>query len=340
MTVMQLKQRGRPTDNPDVERRWFENKVLGKATKQVRDTIRYLNETDSISITNEHEHSFEINASEIETIIKVVVFLADKNLPDECWKKRFHVSDSVGFTHVLAAHDYLGVVQTLKVPEDIKRYFAYREQVLLHLHELDRITTEPEIMCAFVSEVELPETGNIEALTKLQQDTENFDLSQLMGNLHKHINRAENPYDYYKILREFAVLPRSFWREFKTRFHLSLDATRDTEFKIPYLLGYPDSDCAFMIAPLDPDFDVSGPSGETMRVAALINYSLAAKYVLKTSKVIGVQLSKDGDYFQIDWVFNESEWRQDDELENLIAENNPFRDARERVVHSFQIKTS
>ena len=46
--VMQLKQRTEETEDPEAERSWFQKKVLGVATGQVRDTLRFL---------REHEHS-------------------------------------------------------------------------------------------------------------------------------------------------------------------------------------------------------------------------------------------------------------------------------------------
>jgi hypothetical protein len=84
--VLQLKQRGDETEDPEVERSWFQNKVLNKATRQVRDTMRFLGEHKQIRITNERGHAFEIRSAELTQITKVVVFLGARALPRDCWQ--------------------------------------------------------------------------------------------------------------------------------------------------------------------------------------------------------------------------------------------------------------
>ena len=60
----------------------------------------------------------------VTEITKIIVFLGGRALPEDCRQKRYHVSRTAGFIHVLAAHDYLGILEKLRVPEDIRRYFA------------------------------------------------------------------------------------------------------------------------------------------------------------------------------------------------------------------------
>jgi hypothetical protein len=129
--VFQLKERSGETDDPEAERKWFHNKVLGKATKQIRDSLWYLSEQDSISLTNDQGHSFDVRGDELKDIKKVVIFSASHALPSDCWETRYYLSESAGFIHILAAHDYLGVLEKLRVPNDIRLYFEYRESTLL-----------------------------------------------------------------------------------------------------------------------------------------------------------------------------------------------------------------
>jgi hypothetical protein len=109
--AMQLKERSEETENPETERSWFQKKIIGQATSQIRDTLRFLQEHKQISITNERGHSFDIRGAELTDITKVVVFLAGRALPEDCWRTRYHVSRTAGFIHVLAAHDYLGILE-------------------------------------------------------------------------------------------------------------------------------------------------------------------------------------------------------------------------------------
>src|SRR6202020_939232 len=99
---------------------------------------------------------------------------------------------------------------------------------------------------------------------------------------------------------QFARVPRSVWREAKLRFMKSLEAVQKKEFIRPFRLAFPATDCAFMIAALDPQIPATGPEGEKVRVTGLKNLTDAAMYDAKVSKGIGIVISKDGDYFQID----------------------------------------
>src|SRR5262249_30730699 len=158
-----------------------------------------------------------IRGSELTQTTKVVIYLGGRALPEDCRRTRYHMSRTAGFIHVLAAHDYLGILEKLRVPEDIRRYFAYRENVAPKLGDANDID-ESDIMGAFLGERALPDTKSREILRKFIQDLDSFDLSRLLGNLHDHIQQSKEPLDYYRIMLEFARVPRAVWREVKLRF--------------------------------------------------------------------------------------------------------------------------
>jgi hypothetical protein len=236
--AMQLKQRSEETENPETERSWFEKKVLGQATSQIRDTLQFLKEHEQIRITNERGHAFDIRGNELADITKIVVFLGGRALPEDCWRKRYHVSRTAGFIHILAAHDYLGILEKLRVPENIRRYFAYREQVTPKLGDAAGID-ESDIMGAFIGEQDLPDPTSREILLRFVQDLDAFDLSRLLGSLHDHVETSDQPFDYYKIMLEFARVPRSVWREIKLRFLKSLEAVQEKKFTPPFRFDFP-----------------------------------------------------------------------------------------------------
>jgi hypothetical protein len=333
--VMQLKQRTEETEDPEAERSWFQKKVLGVATAQVRDTLRFLCEHEQIRITNERGHSFDIRGAKLADITKIVVFLGGRVLPDDCWRTRYYISRTAGFIHVLAAHDYLGILEKLRVPEDIRRYFAYREAVTQKLSDAGGVVDESDIMGAFLGEEDLPTSKSRDSLRRFVQDLDAFDLSRLLGNLHDHIQNSEQPYDYYRIMLEFARVPRSVWREVKLRFMKSLAAVQDKKFTQPFRLAFPATNCAFMITPIDPQLPVTGPEGEKVRVTGLKNLTYAAMYDSKVSKGVGILISKDGEYVQIDWALLNVPWKQDPEMDARLAKSNPFREAKEKQINSF-----
>jgi len=333
-----LKEREKETDDPNVERSWFNKKVLKNATKQVRDTLRFLRENEQIRITNERGHAFDIRGVELSEITKLVVFLGGRALPEDCWRTHHYISREAGFIHILAAHDYLGILEKLRVPEDIRHYFAYREAIIPRLHEAGVAVDESDIMGAFVGEQELPTPGSRDILRRFVQDIEDFDLSWLIGNLNEHIARGEKPYDYYNIMLEFARVPRSVWREVKIRFIKSLETVQKKAFARPFRLAFPATDCAFMIAPFDPRIPATGAEGERTRVRGLENLTYAAMYDTKVSKGVGILISKDGEYFQIDWSLVRFPYESDPEMDAMLANNYPFREAREKILNRFSFR--
>jgi hypothetical protein len=83
-----------------------------------------------------------------------VVFQGGKTLPLNCWATQYQISESIGFIHILAAHDYLAMLDYIRVPDDIRRYFEYRESVLLRLREVRITVEEPDIMITYLSDAE------------------------------------------------------------------------------------------------------------------------------------------------------------------------------------------
>jgi hypothetical protein len=336
--VLQLKQREDETENPDAERTWFRKRILDKATRQIRDTLRFLDEHEQIRITNERGHVFDIRRKELTKITKIVVYLGGRALPKDCSQTRYHLSRTAGFIHFLAAHDYLGIIEKLGVPEDIRRYFEYRETVAPRLRDAGVVVDESDIMGAFLDEEDLPSPHSREILRSFVQD--NFDLSWLIGNLHDHIKRSEQPYDYYRIMLEFARVPRAVWREVKVRFMKSLEAVRENKFTQPFRLTFPATDCTFMLAPLNPQIPTTGPEGEKTRVTGLQNLTHAAMYDAKTSKGVGILISRDGEYIQLDWSLLNAPWKPDPLMDTMLAKSNPFREVSEKMIDSFLFETA
>lgn len=333
--VFQLKERTEETSDPEAERQWFRRKVLRKATDQIKDSLRYLAENEEILLTNEQGREMAVKGADLQDVKKIVVFLAGRALPTDCWETKFHQSATAGFIHVLAAHDYLGILETLRVPDDVRLYLEYREMVLPRLREADIAVEEPDIMVAFLSEIDLPEPGSLEKLRTFMQDLDAFDLSNIMRGLQEHIVNPDRSTDYYRIMEEFARVPRSVWREFKTRLIISIEASKAGEPRRPFRFAFPRSDCTFMVASMDPDWPATGSDGTRMRTSAVTMFTEAAKYDLKTRIGVGLLISKDGEYFQLDWCFIDRPWVTNAKMEDLIATTSLFGPARERVVNSF-----
>ncbi len=335
LTIMQLKERS-AADVVDVpsETRWFENKVLKKATKQVRDTLTFLRDNPSICVTNESGHEFEIRSDLLGAITKIVVFLPGGIVPEIARTTKFHVSQAGGFIHVLNAHDYLEICRTLRVPADVRDYFAYRQR-LLEKGRCDGVS-EPLIMGQYLSgnEEALPSNESYKYLLALNQNLSDFDLSSFLSNLSHQIEHQKNPFDYYEILRQFARLPRSGWKEAKTRLIYCIEAVKSQKFRRPTRFAWPEFSLGFVFVPMDPKLMGEKNMTELMG-RGLVNFNTLHKYQQKLVCCVGVVVAKEGNDFLLNWCVLTDPWSFDPELEARVKDGLPFLEVNEKVIPRF-----
>ena len=141
--------------------------------------------------------------------------------------------------------------------------------------------------------------------------------------------------DHYKILIELAKLPRSMWREVKRRIRLCIEKVRDDEFAQPYRIAFPDTDCGFVFVPVDSEI-VQHPDWHKIRLRGLENFMRAHKYDQQLTKCVGVQVSKDGSYFEIYWGLIDFPWEEDLKMQAALVENFPFRPVKEGRVPGYR----
>lgn len=58
-------------------------------------------------------------------------------------------------------------------------------------------------------------------------------------------------------------------------------------------------------------------------------------YDAKMSRGIGILISRDAEYFQVDWCHVDLPWRKNLQMDEILARNSPFRKAKEKSVNSF-----
>lgn len=336
LLIFQIKERSPDqAGDPKAERQWFELKVIRKATKQLRDTLRYLTAYSEIRVPNERGHVFNLAGNAFTDILKLVVYVPAPNLPKDCRRIRHHMSGSAGFIHIVDARDYLELSRTLRVPEEVVRYFKYREMVLIRF--ADAAAPELAIAGHFIGgnlDV-LPTTQSAVHLHRLVQDAEQWDLAPFMRGLHSGLSVPGFSDDYYDILIEFAKLPRSMWRNVKERIHLCIEKVQKDEFAQPYRIAYPHTDCGFVFIPVQSEIAQS-QEWSTIRLRGLQNFTTLHKYDQRLSKCIGVMIAKDGAYFDILWCLIAHEWDEDPEIQRALDENFPFRPVRSADVHGYR----
>ncbi|MER8408159.1 hypothetical protein NKH16_26420 [Mesorhizobium sp. M1307] len=333
--VIQMKERAKPTDDPEVERRWFKDAVRRKAVSQVKDSIRFLKEHETISIANGRGQRYDVRGSDLRHIEKVVLYAAGPSLPDECRRIQYHDSETAGFIHIFERSDYSLVVKTLAVPDEVRRYLQYREKALVKLRAIKTAVVESDILAAYMSDENIPTPSSHKHLDRLVDDADHVDLSVIMNRLADHIQNPDHSGDYARILLEFAKLPRSAWRAARERLDLSIGAAKNEHFEKPYRFYFPETDCSFMFAPFPPGKPTTGQEGEQARTIGLQNLTTAAKYLSKARRGIGVVVSKDGEFLHLDWCLIDEPWMHDPEFDAHLASNSPFRDIREKRMNGY-----
>ncbi|MGD9481523.1 hypothetical protein [Shinella sp. G-2] len=72
--IIQMKERAEPKDDPEAERRWFKDAIMRTAARQIKDSLRFLNEHASISIANERGQRHEVSGDDIQQIEKIILY--------------------------------------------------------------------------------------------------------------------------------------------------------------------------------------------------------------------------------------------------------------------------
>jgi hypothetical protein len=93
-----------------------------------------------------------------------------------------------------------------------------------------------------------------------------------------------------------------------------------------------------MITALDPKLPSTGAEGERLRINGLKMLTYGAMYDMRMERGVGIQISKDGEFYQIDWCRVDMPAARDPEIEALLEKCNPFRPTREKTINSFVFK--
>jgi hypothetical protein len=325
LIAYQLKER-EPAPGADsvTERRWFENKVIGKATRQIRDTIKYLSDLDTIHLRNGRGHEFEVALTSIRQFHKLVVYLPQGPLPTDCRRIKHHLSRTAGLIHIISGPDYLGIVRTLLTPSEVADYLTFREELISRWADDVPAASEASLVGQYLSgEIDAPPSPTyVEYLKNLAHRADEWDMSGIIKTFPDRVTTDNNPTDYYPIVRELALLKRNELREFKRRFQICLEKVRADEFARPYRMAAPRTGCGFVFIPTTKEL-LRG------RRVGLTNLTLAHKYDQRLSKCVGVSIADDSKpWFSVEWCYVECPWDRDAELEDLMKANNPFRDVK------------
>jgi len=333
--VFQMKERDGTADRSKQARdKWFESKVIGRATKQIRDTINYLHKHGPISATNNYGQTVLLSQRQLKTLHKVVLF-KEPATAEPPRRPKYHKSRTVGLVHLLPLDDYVGIVRSLLTLSEISEYLEWREMLNSSWPSEAEALPEQSLVGHYLrgEKDAKPSLSDVVNLRVLQDDIHAWDMT---GILTKFLERTMDDIGgikYHLIIQEVAKLHRGELRLFKERFVACMEAAKASEFRQPYRFTSPRTHCGFVFIPLQSEL-------REVRRTALANLTAANKYDQRLDKCIGLSFVRDDDgWFTVDWCAHATKWEFDEEMESRLAKSYPFRPVKEQIVYRYPFKT-
>jgi hypothetical protein len=331
--IIQIKDRNRTNDNSDLK--WFQNKILKTAVKQIKNSIDYLNQYKDIEIINEKGHKLNITDARKISPIKLIIYTPDEPLPEEIRFRKFYISQKVGYIHLLHSEDYYWICKYLVTPFEIHEFLTFRERFYREQSSILDSLPEQYILGHYIETMDVDHINPayIENIKNLQNDFEKFDVSYIISNFQNKMLDGHENKEYYQILKEIAKLNRADLRAFKERYLISFEKARYQEQTIPYRMTSYYSKCGFVFIPLPYVFKHKWEN-------AIKNYTEAHKYDQKLNKCIGciVFYNAHEKYYDINWYLIDAVWEFNEEFENILKEKFPFREVKMEKTYRYYVK--
>lgn len=339
LIIFQLKERSIKSDSIQKELKWLRNKIQKKATKQIRDSLEYLNKFNEILVRNERNHLINMKSSSLKEIHKVVVYLYPGNKPSDFEPVKFYLSNTAGFIHIFDFFSYKSVCETLYTPIEIMKYLKFRENILTLIFDAKK-ETEKYLLGRYLLSPVVPslefdskrEDYSV-YVDKLKVKIGDFNMRFVFNSLKDKAYRIDNgdEFSYYKIMSELALLDRAELKLFKERFDISLENSIKNKFDISRMISE-NTKCGFVF--------ISIPKSEVdKRFRVLKIITTIAKYNMKLDKSIGVVVVKENGFF-IDWIYISYPWQYNAEVENQLKKFNPFKPLKRRIASIYEFINS
>lgn len=318
------------------EIKWFNNKILNTAVRQIKKTVDYLCTYPEIIIQNERGYKINIADAKTYRINKLIIYDPVSSFPEEKRFQKFYNSRKVGLIHLFHTEDYIWICNYLVTPSEINEYLMFREELCSKHSKLMDKFPEQYILGHFLetSDTSIIEPRYVDNLKHFKQDHSNIELNAILELFRENAISDENIQDYLVIVKEIAKLNRSEFLEFKKRLFLIFEKCKEDDFIIPYRISYPRTGCGFVFVALSEKDSLQWKN-------ALNNSTLAHKYDQKLEKCIGVVTfisKKEGISREIFWEYVEFPWSYNDEMEKILKDNFPFREVREKFLSRYNIK--
>jgi hypothetical protein len=304
----------------DKEKKWFEKKVVGKGSKQIRDSINVLKQKESFLLTNQRGHEVEIIPSTIKTLHKVIIYSPNDKLSSEYFNKKFHDSAEGGFIHLFPEQVYKGLAHALLTLTELSDYLVFRETLIkrwgAEMNDLTYVIEAALLGQYLHNDIESkPDNTYKEYYPKhvanQKSTVQDWDMS---GVLHKAFERAGGSEEYYFWMKEIAKLNRFELKEFKELWAKTMNQAFRNMACPPHFLISSRTKCGFVFLPI--------LQADTYRADKnLISVVTAEKYRHKIDKCIGFSfLAGEGGFYDNQIMCDEFKWVPNQVLEKLVQE--------------------
>lgn len=335
MAIVQVKERSLPAGSatPAGEKKWFRKKVLGEATRQLRETMAFFKEMEIISVSNGRGLSVDLRLEAQTRVHKVALYRATDVLPMDCRATKHHLSGSIGFIHLFDSIDYVEVITRLVTPREFFDYLDFRETNIQKWGDLPHIS-ERSLLGQYLSSQlsDTPDPGFSLFVDALVDNTDLWDVSDILKKYGDRITTPDQaPDSYYPILREIAQLTRTEVQPFKERFMMAIMNAKAGKLIRPYRIAIPRTSCGFVFGVLPAEGVASAEGG-------LHSLTQAHKYEQRLSKCVGIAVRWNGNEFDILWSYIESTWKFDSEMERFVNESGLLRSLQSVTVPRYEFQ--
>jgi len=332
LILFQIKERNaRPNSTPGKERIWFEDEILRKATRQIRDTMSYLAKYPQIEVRNNRGHAFDIATAQASHPHKLVIYNPHRLLPTECAFKKYHRSRTAGMIHLIHSAAYFGILQSLVTPVEVAEYLSFREALAERWGDDLSAVSEKAVVGHYLRNLpeERPSSKFVKYADELEQKDKDWDISRIIHLFHERQTTPNSLRETgYKVLQELAKLYRTEMREFKKRFNFSMKKALVDEPCLPH--RFSTGGCGFVFIPLRR-------KDMPHRGNVLMNFTALTKYDQKLDKCIGLTVIAEGDgsWCDVQWCPMEFPWEENPKLQAALNEHYPFRPVSETKIERY-----
>lgn len=303
---------------------WFNRKVKRKAVDQIKNTLKYLNDSNINALENNKGHKVNIRNSDYKNASKIIIYDPGQEFTEKLRFEKYYESKSIGYINLFHEEDYYWICQYLSNPTEIKEYLDFREELYIKHKEFLIHTPEQYILGHFLK-TSNTEKINIRYIDNLKEKDYRKDKihTAIINHISDDRNFNSDSEEYYYIIKELALLNTKEFGFFEERFMKIFD--QSIKGKSPDVLRFMSSrvDCTFVFISIQTI--VKDCAREI-----LTNITQKVKYELKTRKAIGVIACKleNSNDLQFYWAYIESEWAYNEGLEEELKHNYPLRKVR------------